>query len=85
MEPEVSMIELTDGQRAALAGGDTLVRDAATNETYVLLRKTVYDQLQALLGDGAVVTTAEMLDTVMAEDDANDPYLADYQRKYARP
>ena len=38
------MIELTDDQRAAVASGEILIRDAATNETYVLVRKTVYDQ-----------------------------------------
>ena len=78
------MIELTDDQRAAVAEGDTLVRDSTTNETYVLVRKVVYDQLRSALDDDAVFTTAEMLDVVMAEDDANDPYLAHYQQKYGR-
>jgi hypothetical protein len=82
MGPEVPMIELTDDQQAAVAGGDTLVRDTTNDETYVLVRKAVYDRLQAILEDEAVCATAEMVDAVMLEDDANDPYLAEYQRKY---
>lgn len=39
------MIELTQQQHEALEGGDTLVRDGATNETYVLIRREVYERL----------------------------------------
>jgi hypothetical protein len=39
--------------------------------------------LDALSQDGPdgdpVTATADLLDRVMAEDDANDPYLADYR------
>jgi hypothetical protein len=44
------MIELTPEQHAALENGETLVRDAATNETYVLVRQGVYDRLKKLVG-----------------------------------
>lgn len=76
------MIELTQEQRDAVAGGDTLVRDTATDERYVLVREAVYERFATLLNGDMVYTTAEMLDAVMAEDDANDPTLAFYQQKY---
>jgi hypothetical protein len=50
MGAEVPMIELTPEQHAALENGETLVRDAATNETYVLVRQEVYDRLKKLVG-----------------------------------
>ena len=46
------------------------------------MRADVYERLKALLADDTVYTTAEMLDRIMAEDDAKDPYLADLQKKY---
>jgi hypothetical protein len=49
MGVEVTMIELTPEQHAALENGETLVRDAATNETYVLVRQEVYDRLKQLV------------------------------------
>jgi hypothetical protein len=76
------MIELTPEQHEAVAGGDTQVHDAATNEKYVLVRQIVYERLKPMLDDETVYTTAEMLDAVMAEDDANDPTMALYQQKY---
>jgi hypothetical protein len=42
----------------------------------------MFERLQNLLEDDTVYTTAEMVDRVMAEDDANDPQLAELQRKY---
>jgi len=76
------MIELTTEQRQALDQPEPLVLDPITQETYILVRKDVYDRLRQLLQDETVYTTAEMLDRVMAEDDANDPYLAELQKKY---
>jgi hypothetical protein len=69
------MIELTPEQHAALERGDTLVRDAATNERFVLVRADLYDRLQSLLADDA----AALVNEVMADDDANDPLLESYQ------
>lgn len=43
------MIELTEEQREALSGGDRLVRDAAADETYVLVRRDVYDEMKRAL------------------------------------
>jgi hypothetical protein len=76
------MIELTPQQRQELSTPEPVVIDPETRETYVLVRKEVYDRLRELLHDRTVYTTAEMLDRVMAEDDAKDPYLAELQKKY---
>jgi hypothetical protein len=78
------MIELTEEQHRALSTSAEPVRaiDRVTNTEYVLLRADVFDRVKALLGDETVYTTAEMLDKVMAEDDAKDPYLAQLQARY---
>jgi hypothetical protein len=49
MATEVAMIELTEEQRDALASGDRLARDAAADETYVLVRRDDYDQMKRVL------------------------------------
>ena len=54
------MIELTQEQRAAVAVGDNRVRDAATNETYRLVREADYDRLKALAYDDDPWTDEEM-------------------------
>jgi hypothetical protein len=76
------MIELTKEQRHELTEPEPLVIDPETRQTYVLVRKEVYDRLRTLLDEDTVYTTADMLDRVMAEDDAYDPYLAELQKKY---
>jgi hypothetical protein len=76
------MIELTEEQRRLL-GSEPLVRDPETNETYVLVRAEEYARLKAAQGE-AVLATAEMVDAIMAEDDAKDPYLEEYQKLYGK-
>lgn len=77
------MIELTEQQRQAVKGEDApRLVDPETKETYVLIRASIYDRLRAILDDEPAFTTAELLDRVMAADDANDPYLADLQKQY---
>jgi hypothetical protein len=78
------MIELTPEQHEALVNGKEPLRvlDRATNTEYILVRADVYDRLKHLLADETVYTTAEMLDRIMAEDDAGDPHLAGLQAKY---
>jgi hypothetical protein len=79
------MIDLTREQRQELtAPGEARARDPETGTVYVLVRADVYERLQALLDGGAACATAELVDRVMAEDDANDPHLAEYQRLYAK-
>ena len=73
------MIELTREQRYAIAGAESsIVLDPETKEHYVLIRKAAYDRLRNLL-DEDVRASGELVDSVMAEDDANDPYLESYQ------
>jgi hypothetical protein len=77
------MIERTQEQRQAVKSNEPpRLVDPDTNETYVLVRAAVYERLRALLAEDTVSTTAEMLDRIMAEDDARDPYLAKLQKQY---
>jgi hypothetical protein len=82
MGEEETMLELTEAQRQELGQAEPLAIDPVTRQAYVLVRKEVYERLRALLNEETVYTTAEMLDRVMADDDANDPYLAELQKKY---
>ena len=76
------MIELTEEQRRELGKPEPVAIDPETQQTYVLVRREVYERLRALLDEDTVYTTADMLDRVMAEDDSYDPYLAELQKKY---
>ena len=78
------MIEFNEEQRRELLGPEPLAIDPRTQELYVLVRKEVYDRIKALLLDDSAFATADLVDQVMAEDDRNDPYLAEYQRLYPR-
>lgn len=81
------MIELSEQQRQELHGNEPVAVDPTTRQEYVLVRRELYERLRSLLDDDTVLTSAEMLDRVMAEDDTNDPYLASYQTitRKARP
>jgi hypothetical protein len=75
------MIELTPEQREAVTkNGTEFVRllDPATKVEYVLIRAEVYDRLKALL-DVDMPDAAPLINELMAEDDAKDPYLDSYQ------
>ncbi len=76
------MIELTEQQRRELNRPDPEVIDPETKEVYVLIPKAVYARFQQMLDDDPNCITAELMDEIMAEDDANDPYLAELQKKY---
>ena len=76
------MIELTEQQCRELANSEPLAVNPLTKETYVLVRKDAYERLKAQVADDTVMATAELVDAVMAEDDAKDPHLAAYQRLY---
>jgi hypothetical protein len=75
------MIELTPEQHAALERGESLVRDVATNETYVLVRQAVYERLKSLLALNEYDPDEGLayINEVMAEDDEGDPLLEKYQ------
>jgi hypothetical protein len=72
------MIELTEQQRHELNEPEPEAIDPQTQETYILVRKAVYIRLRNLL-DEDVRASGELVDKIMAEDDANDPYLDSYQ------
>jgi hypothetical protein len=77
------MIELTEQQQHALDEQQPLhLVDPRTKTAYVLIRQDAYERLQALLDDDTLGATAELVDRVMAEDDAKDPHLAEYQQLY---
>lgn len=75
------MIELTEQQRQELGQAEPMAVDPRTREEYILVRKPLYEGMKALLND-TVLATGELVDQVMAEDDAHDPYLEEYQRLY---
>ena len=75
------MIQLTKEQHEALAQNGShpaRVIDCVTTIEYVLVPAAVYDRWKALLADG-LPDTAHLINEVMADDDANDPYLESYQ------
>jgi len=72
------MIELTEEQRQELIRPEPACVDPLTRQEYVLVRREVYERLRGLL-DEDVRATGELVDKIMAEDDANDPYLESYQ------
>ena len=75
------MIELTPEQHEALTqNGSQSIRaiDRVTKVEYVLVRADLYERLKALLSDD-LPDAAPVMNEVMAEDDAKDPYLESYQ------
>jgi hypothetical protein len=80
------MIELTPQQRQELGAAEPVAIDPVTRDTYVLVRKEVYDRLKALLAldEYDPDEGAALVNEVMAEDDANDPLLDSYQH-YGKP
>jgi hypothetical protein len=64
--------------REQLQAAPVRVTDPETSQEYVVVRAEVYERLASLLDDD-VRACGELVDKIMAEDDANDPYLASYQ------
>jgi hypothetical protein len=80
----IAMIELTESMREALSTnpeGPLWLVDPTTKQTFVVLRKEDYDRVKTILGeeDDVVLATGELVDRIMAEDDANDPLLDSYR------
>jgi len=75
------MIELTDEQRQELSAPEPVAIDPVTRDTYVLVRRDAYERLKGLLAldDYDPDEGAALVNEVMAEDDAKDPYLESYQ------
>lgn len=74
---EAIMIELTEEQGQELSAPDPVAIDPLTKQEYVLVRREYYERLKRL--DESVLTTGDLVDDIMAEDDANDPLLESYQ------
>lgn len=78
------MIELTEEQGRQLDVPTPVAIDPRTKKTYVLVPEAIYQRFRGMLDGGDdVLATAEMVDQIMAEDDASDPYLEEYQ-SYSR-
>lgn len=80
------MLELTEQQQHALdADPEPRLIDPRTQTAYVLIRSDVYQRLRSLLPEDEGLDmrqVAVLVDRAMREDDANDPTLEFYQRKY---
>ena len=72
------MIELNEEQRRELSDPETVAINPETQEMYILVRKDVYERMRSVF-DEDVLATGELVDRIMAEDDAHDPSLASYQ------
>lgn len=62
------MIELTEEQRRELNGAEPLAVNPDTNETFVLVRKDVYQRMRAII------------DGITQRAGWDDPKLDDYER-----
>lgn len=82
------MIELTPEQRQALDDNTELrVIDPRTRKVYALIDAGLYERIQTLLADDDepdMRQVAALVEEAMREDDADDPALEFYQRKYGR-
>ncbi len=74
------MIQLTEEQARELDSPESIAIDPRTKKIHVLVPEAVYQRFRSMLdGEDDIVATGEMVDRIMAEDDANDPYLEEYQ------
>jgi hypothetical protein len=75
------MIELTENQSQALAASADVpeVLDPRTQARYVLVPTEVFRRLQGLL-DNDMPDVGPLINEVMADDDAHNPYLEGYQK-----
>jgi hypothetical protein len=83
------MLELSEQQQQALEASAEPLRliDPRTQKTYVLIGAEVYERLRSLLtaDDGLDMRlVAVLVQRAMAEDDASDPTLEFYQKRYGK-
>jgi hypothetical protein len=78
---ETAMIELTEEQRRELTAPEPAVLDPQTRQVYILVPKEAFDRMKALLamGDYDPEEGMPLMNEAMAEDDAKDPLLDNYQ------
>ena len=75
------MIELTEEQRQELSAAEPVAIDPSTMETYVLVRKDVYDRIKGLLHDDGEWTDDELRLLLARSAEANgwnEPGMDDY-------
>lgn len=75
------MIELNEQQRHELSAPEPIAIDPQTRETYILVRREIYERLKTLLApeDYNPDEGAGFINEAMGDDDAKDPYLESYQ------
>jgi hypothetical protein len=82
------MIELTPEQQQSLdANADLRIIDPRTQKVYVLIDAGIYERIQTLVAEEEepdMRQVAALVEDAMREDDADDPALEYYQRKYGR-
>lgn len=78
------MIELSEEQRLELSNPEPIAMDPRTKKTYVLVPEAVYQRFRHMFDSEDILATGEMVGRVMAEDDANDPYLDEYQSYFRK-
>ena len=66
---------------AAAGRGQVHLIDPLTKQDYILVKADVYARFQRMISDETVYATAEMIDHLMAADDADDPQVAALQKK----
>ena len=80
------MLELTEQQQHAVdADSEPRLIDPRTRTAYVLVKAEIYERLRSLLAEDEGLDmrqVAVLVERAMREDDANDPTLDFYQRKY---
>ena len=77
------MIELTEEQRQELSEAEPVAIDPSTKETYVLVRKNVYDRINGLLYDDGEWTGDELRHVLARSAEANgwnEPGMDDYDQ-----
>jgi hypothetical protein len=76
-----TMIELTEAQRQELSAAEPIAVDPGTGETYVLVRKDIYDRIKGLLYDNGEWTEQELRLLLARSAEANgwnEPNMDDY-------
>lgn len=82
------MIELTREQQRALdSGAELRMIDPRTQKVYALIDAGLYERIQTLVTEDEgpdMRQVAALVEEAMREDDADDPALEFYQRKYGK-
>ena len=81
------MIELTEAQRHELTESEPTAIDPRTKETYILVRKNVYDRIKGLLSEDGEWTEDELRLLLARSSEANGwnkPGMDDYDHYDAK-